>query len=318
MSETNILEIPQAPPPTRYDEETLKSYIWDYQLKVEEISNLYGNNPNGLPRISIDRILVDIKRWKIRPTFIEGYDIVNQIRAAIQEYDLTIAKYSKDNQAGYRKINLILTYFEKVKDLLLKKDSSDEIKELISNMFQMDVNIKDIIKFQQTDETIRIEYYKLRQNEVKLLMKGVEVQEQAINTEAMLVSAFEELAKIDALHNTNYSYNFQQNIKARILKKLSTEVILNTPLIQKNIRILRKEEKRKNYKASEKQQIYMSKIKVIAEEYKINMPQAQMVYKEYTDSFKNGEATKKISNIIKIYKEAFELFYSGRIDQKEK
>jgi len=303
------------PEPDRYDRDILETLVWVHQMRPDEIVRHY----NGRFSVNLALVMRDMLRYHITPKFVEGYDIIDDLKKSIKDYDDTIGKYTQDKQASYRKLDKVKESLVQVRDFVSlamersksKSARNETVKELsglrtVLENLESGLTIKEMVNIQQGDEEIRIKYYKLRQEERKLLMKAVDTQMKALETDAILTATYEELAIYDKLHNTNFALNFMLNVRGKVIKKLSSDRLLDTRELyaKEEIRVAKVKKEKKARKIRGGLSAFADNCRTIMEAYQINYNVAQSalgLYRRSKDP-ETGNETATLSECIDVAK----------------
>lgn len=287
--------------PQEYSREELSTMVWDYYMTPDEIQEAYGKNEAGQFKYSLEQIGEDLMKWNITPNMVPTFGIAESITSSIDIYNQTIAAYTEKGAAKFRNIKKIVKFLGNIK-AALEQDSKDPqkntLKENLYQLFSLDISMNDLIKHQQEDEKIRMKYFKLRQDEIKLLHTVLKTIVEAVEADKMLASMFEELSNIDKIQGTSYSAHFIDNVQRRFQDKLEKE-----PLIQgKKISALRRDiggMKPAKPKIRKKQQTYQSLLRETAKTFGVHHTVAQAALKLWKDKKVDNQPTIELSEAIK-------------------
>jgi len=268
--------------PKEYSKEVLEQLIYDSNLKAAEISELFGKDEKGNPVITPNRIYKDMKRWGISPEFIQSISLTALLETTIQDCKSVIAKYSKDYKATYRKLEEVVN-----QRLIINQQASAAIAGqqidvgTIADLVADDINLSELIKFQQKDEEIVHSYYKLMLDAIKELRAARALQIDELDMEAMLSIIYRELYKLDEQHNfaTNYAMSFYVNVKRKMFEKIGQQkVITKSPEIKKLVAKMANEKEKRNKPTKEEaakrkadvMNQYKKEVMEIAEQYDVH------------------------------------------------
>lgn len=271
--------------PKKYNKETLSTLVIEREFSPKDIVEFFGKNDKDEPLYPLERVYNDLFRWGITMPFIPGLDILEIIKQNIAEVNETISTFGNKSRAAQRGLKEYASIFEGIKTEIKNiaenegGEAGAHIMGIVSNL-KFSITPQDIVKIQQEDEKTRLAYIKVKQEDIKTWLKAVQVIQEAYEVDATLAAAYEELVKIDNQQGTQYSVSFLDNVKARVLKKISDEELLQ------KIKVLNLgsvESIKRKKKVHPNQSKYQDMIRNLADQYNVHQQVMVHAYRRFKD-----------------------------------